>query len=550
MDYAAVTQNVKAWVQAHPNIAKLDSMGKSYEGRDLWIVTITNPNTGAPEDKPALYVEGGMDSDEVITVQSAMYLLHWVLTAYGSDPAVTELVDTQTLYLAPNVIPDQSEVFFHTPKKPRDSSTRPYDNDFDGLVDEDDMEDIDGDGQILQMRVKDPQGNYKKDPDDPRVMVRRIPSDGPEGGPFYRLYSREGIDNDGDGQFNEDPVGGVDVNRNWPAFWAQEYMQSWAGPYPLSEVECQNVLKFLMNHPNIASIVDLHSSGNLLYRPSSVYPDKDMNRTDRAFYRAFGRRYTEITDGQVFSVFEVRQNPSHGIMIDWAYDHLGVFAFAPELWAFPVDKNGLENHNATESERINWAIKNFGANVWNDWKPFNHPQLGDVELGGWCKLMDNNPMGAHVERIASEITEWMIFMWSQLPHIEVGEVTVDRVDEQTFRIEMTVSNIGFMPTNVTEIALKNGLAHPIFLTVEADKGLRVVGLSGGTKGHRKGKKGIMLGHLGGGWGVRTSKPHSVTAGLIIVDERRNQASTAKIQLIIDGKRAGTIRRTIELTAKR
>jgi hypothetical protein len=523
----------------------LDSLGKSYEGRDIWLVTITNRSTGDPKDKPGIYVQGGIDSDEVITVQSPMYLMHRILSAHGNDPAITKLVDTRTLYIAPNIIPDQSENFWHSPKRPRDSTTQPYDNDRDGLLDEDDQDDIDGDGQILQMRVEDPLGDRKVDPKDSRLMVSRLPSDGPDAGPFYRVYSREGIDNDGDGRINEDPVGGVDANRNWPSDWVPEYQQSWAGPYPLSEIENQHVMKFLLDNPNIGMDVELHSTGNFLYRPYSIYPDEEMEPTDLAFYNAFGRRYTDFTDGDVRTPISYMP---HGGMMDSTYQHLGIFGFAPELWAFPVDENGLENRHATASERFDWAIENLGEDVWNDWKPFDHPELGKVEIGGWAKPMPNNPVGSHVERISHEIGEWMIFLWAMLPLLEVDEVKVDRIDVKTYKVEMTVANTGFTSTNVTERAVTVGTAHPVFLAARAGEGIDIVGLVGGPAEHRKGTTGISLGYLGG-WGsarARSSRPTSATVSILVVDERPNRNSPANLEVVVDGERAGRVRRTIEL----
>lgn len=502
MDYATVTKNIKDWVSENTSIAQLESIGKSYEGRDMWLVTITNRSTGSPEVKPILYVQGGIDSDEVITVQAAMFLLRRVLNAYGNDPIITRLVDTHTLFIAPNVIPDQSEVFHHSPKRPRDSTIRPYDNDFDRLVDEDDMEDIDGDGRI-----------------------------------------------------NEDPVGGVDPNRNWPAHWIQEYQQSWAGLYPMSEVENQNLIRFVLAHSNIGTIVDLHSSGNLLYRLSSVYTDDEMNIVDLTFFKSLSRRYTELTDGPVITPLQgVRARGGRGvygsgIFIDWAYDHLGVFSFAPELWAFPVNKNSLENRDATESERIEWAIANFGDGAWIDWKPFNHPQLGKIELGGWHKPMPNNPMKEHVERITSEITEWMIFLWSQLPRVEVTGTDVDHVDGQTYRVSISVANTGFLPTNITERALTVRSALPVFLAAETDKDVRIVGWGGSPKGPRAGSQGIILGHLGGWGSSRMDAPNKVTVDLLVKDERQNKSSPAKLLVIIDGQRAGTLRQAINLEVK-
>lgn len=553
VDYAEMTRYLKQWVAAHPKIASLSSIGKSYEGRELWLVTITDTSTGPADKKPALYVQGGIDSDEVTATQSAMYLLHAVLNGYGRDPDITEMVKSQTLYILPNLIPDQSERFHQSPARVRDSSTRPYDNDRDGIKDEDDQEDIDGNGKILRMRVENPSGRFKKHPDDPRVMIERKPDDTAEDGPFYDLYPTEGVDNDGDGAINEDPVGGVDPNRNWPAHWKQEYEQDWSGPYPLSEVENRNLIDFYFDHPNIAAIVDLHTSGNLLYRPSSVYPDEEMNLQDLNFYRSIGEVYSGITDGPVWTPLSRRQASGgrgvygSGIMIDWAYDHLGVFSFAPELWNFPVDENNVEITDATESEKIDWALENLGEEVWTGWYEAEHPDLGKVELGGWNKPLPNNPVGEHVERIASEITEWMVFLWGRLPRLEVQTET-EKLDGDSYKLTVTVSNTGYMPTNVTERAKVVEEAMPVFISAEAS-GASILSMSGAKPASMYGKQGLVLGHIPG-W--KTSGVSEGTRGKPAINHKtvefvvESNNPTASVKLRVNGQRAGTLAKTIVL----
>lgn len=553
MDYRQMTDYLENWTSDHPDISDLSTIGKSYEDRDLWLVTVTNKETGSHETKPALYVQGGIDSDEVTATQSAMYLLHKLLSEYGTNEQITDLVDRHTLYLLPNLIPDQSERFHQGVFKVRDSTTRPYDNDKDGAKDEDDQEDIDNNGKILQMRVENPAGRYKQHADDPRVLVERSSSDKAGNGPYYDLYQTEGIDNDGDGTINEDPVGGVDPNRNWPAHWAQEYQQNWSGPYPVSEIENRNLIQFYFDHPNIVSIIDLHTSGNLLYRPSSVYPDEEMDLQDLNFYKAFGETYTGITDGPVWTPLSRRKASGGrgvygaGIMIDWAYDHLGVFSFAPELWNFPVDENNVEITDATESEKIDWAIENLGAEVWTDWYEAEHPQLGAVELGGWNKPMPNNPVGEHVERIAGEITDWMIYMWSRLPYLEM-DTEVESLGSNRYRVTATVSNSGFLPTNVTNHAVKVQSAKPVFISAESS-GASLLSMGGAEPISMYNKDGLNLGHIAG-W--KTSGVSEGTRGKPVSNYRKvefivqKEGRNAQLTLWVNGQRAGTVTKTIEL----
>src|SRR5205085_9685579 len=101
---------------------------------------------------------------------------------------------------------------------------KPMADDDDGLYDEDGPDDLDGDGNICQMRRLDPNGAWRVSPEDQRLMVPLQPDEKYEG-PRYTLLGEEGIDNDGDGLINEDGPGGYDLNRNWPAGWQPDGVQ-------------------------------------------------------------------------------------------------------------------------------------------------------------------------------------------------------------------------------------------------------------------------------------------------------------------------------------
>ena len=191
----------------------IDVVGKSEEGRDIWAMTVNNPKTGAALDKPGVYVDGNIHGNEIQAGEVCLAVLNRLLTGYGQNEQITKLVDRNAYY----VIPSSTSMAATTSSTTRTTRVRaaasgfPKDDDRDGLVDEDGPDDLDGDGNICTMRRKDPFGQYKTDPEDPRLMVRVKPGEKGE----WTLLGEEGIDNDGDGKVNEDGEGYVDGNRNW-----------------------------------------------------------------------------------------------------------------------------------------------------------------------------------------------------------------------------------------------------------------------------------------------------------------------------------------------
>ncbi|MGD2295321.1 MAG: M14 family metallopeptidase, partial [Candidatus Aminicenantes bacterium] len=287
--FSEVVRYLEDLNKAYPHITKLHIIGKSYLGKKLLVLEITNKDTGKGIEKPGCWIDGNLHASEVMGTEVCLKTIHTLVRLYGKDPFVTNLVDTRTVYVMPKLNPDGSDHYLTKPDGMR-SSVRPYDQDRDGRFDEDPGEDLNGDHNLTQMRVKDEKGPYKTSPDDPRLMVRR--QEGEKG--EWRIYS-EGIDNDGDGRFNEDGVGGLDINRNWPSRWQQEYIQRGAGPYPLSEPETRAVTEFLLMHRNVTGIINHHMSGNFVYRPPTnrnfdpiTGEEIKYPRQDEAIFQTFG----------------------------------------------------------------------------------------------------------------------------------------------------------------------------------------------------------------------------------------------------------------------
>src|SRR4051812_40062005 len=124
--YADLTAILQQMVAEYPQLLALESIGKSHEGRDIWVVTATNAGTGPAAEKPAFWVDGNIHSVEVSASAACLYLLHTLVTQHGSDPEISRALDTRAFYVVPRINPDGAEwALADNPKFIR-SSTRPY----------------------------------------------------------------------------------------------------------------------------------------------------------------------------------------------------------------------------------------------------------------------------------------------------------------------------------------------------------------------------------------------------------------------------------------
>ncbi len=443
--YDEMTALLKEAADKYPDLTKLHSLGKSYEGRELWMLEITNKNKGKPEEKPALYINGSIDSSEVVTTEGVLYSAQRLLEGYGEDATITDTVDRLLIYFVPRLMPDNAERYLTTPHNARSLSAVPGDSDGDGKKDEDPDDDLNGDGHIVRMRVKDPNGEWKISSKDPRLMVRRRP--GELEGTFYQVMA-EGKDDDGDGRYNEDGQGGVDPNRNYPGNWKPEYIQSGSGPYPMVVQEIRAEVEFLDEHPNIAAYINHHSSGGVVLRPSTAHDDSTIPDKDLEVLRVVGAMILEASgywlatsvydwryppgsedtkpgqtwrnpDGTLendprgpadeegdrrgaMMPAELRIDPmaeggidyayhAYGGTIETTYELMGMISYASEQWRCAFDNDLDGDGEISDFERLDWNDKHFGGDLFVNWTPFEHPQLGEVEIGGWKKYTTSSP---------------------------------------------------------------------------------------------------------------------------------------------------------------
>ncbi|HWK81612.1 MAG TPA: M14 family metallopeptidase, partial [Thermomicrobiales bacterium] len=326
--YQDLTDLLRSWAEAYPRLVTMESIGKSYEGRDLWALTITNTETGPADEKPAYLVDANIHAGEVTGCATVLKLIHILLTGYGTDEAVTRLLDTATFYIVPEIMVDGAERYLTSPDRMR-SSMRPYPEpeQKDGII----RSDLNGDGVVASMRIRDENGPWKTSPDDPRVMVRRGPDE--FGGEYYFVLPEGEIaDWDGGAIKLANDLWGLDLNRNFPYEWAPEWLQKGAGEFPLSDPETRALAEFIHAHPNIGGSQHFHTWSAVILRPSSNMPDTDMPKLDLTIYKAIGAMGVEETGYPCISIHDDyaydKKQPIHGAVLDWMYLTFGSYSFS------------------------------------------------------------------------------------------------------------------------------------------------------------------------------------------------------------------------------
>jgi len=468
----ALTRLLQDYAAARPDLVEIRSLGRSHEGRDIWLAVVTNRHTGADTDKPAFWVDGNIHAAELTASTACLYWLHQLLGTYGQEAATTELLDTRVIYLCPRLNPDGAELALADRPRHIRSSTRPYPFDepaVDGLT----VQDVDGDGRVLMMRVPDPHGGWKCHPGEPRLMVAREP--GEFGGSYYRVMPEGLLEAPFDGvslRLNRDREG-LDLNRNFPAFWRQEFEQLGAGPYPTSEPEVRAMVDFIVKHPNIGAAVSFHTHSGVILRPMGTQSDQDMTPEDLWLYQRFSKLGETLTGYPCVSIFhDFKYHPKEVITgtQDWLYEHLGALFWTVELWA-PNREAGITGYDwihwyrdhpvEDDLKLLKWSDEHCGGQAHVDWRPFEHPQLGAVEIGGWDRMNYwRNPPPALREREVARFPAWLSRIALSLPRLVLLSATAEPLGQGRWRVRCAVGNAGYLPSHVSQRALERKVARP------------------------------------------------------------------------------------------
>jgi hypothetical protein len=460
---------------AHPKFVKLSSLAKSRAGHDVWLVRIGAGEEKALEKRPAMLVVAGIEGNDLAGSFSAASWVKTLATKYDSDENVRRLVDTKTIYVLPRLNADAADSAFAKPQVERLVSTLPVDDDHDGMVDEDGPDDLNNDGLITWMRVEDPQGEYILDPAEPRLLLKADHARGEVG--RWR-YLTEGRDDDHDEQWNEDGIGGVNFNRNFP--YNYKFFAPTSGVNQISETETRALADFVVAHPNIAIVFTFGAADNLTQPPkaeaagASKRPQTDVQPDDLPYYRELGKAWRDALGLKK----ELPGASEQGTFSDWMYFHRGRLSLAARAWTTALqleldkakkedkkeekkdaekpkdekkDDKKPDNRNEEERAVLKWFDENAkGAFV--PWQKIEHPDFPGktAEIGGYAPFVRSNPPEQLLEGLAQKHGEFLMALALKFPAVRLRSSKVKPLGESLYDITVQIENTGYLPTSLTQ----------------------------------------------------------------------------------------------------
>ncbi|MCX6561876.1 MAG: M14 family metallopeptidase, partial [Candidatus Aminicenantes bacterium] len=467
---------------AFPKFVKVGAIGKSVENRDVLLVTVNNPDTGPEMSKAAMYIEANVHGNEIQGGEICLYTVWYLMENYGRLESITRLVNERVFYLVPTINPDGRQYFFESPSGNARSGHLPVDDDNDGLFDEDGPDDLNGNGVIEQIRKYVPgKGTHRISKLDPRMLE---PVGFGETGD-YILLGQEGIDNDKDGRVNEDDAGSYDGNRNYPIDWQPNYIQSGAMDYPTQLPEARAEIEFLDAHPNVSGVQSYHNNGGMILRGPGADYMGEYPMTDKAAYDELGQNGERILPFYRYIIIWSGLYTVHGGFIDFTNDGLGMLSFSNELWngdqyftspELKEQQKDPASPIAPQKSRFFFDDKLEFGDQFMEWKPFKHPDYGDVEIGGsWKKTTSRVPPRFMLEELCHRNMAFTLYQADELPLIKMSPLEVQKVDGDVYRVFVEVTNPKVTPT-ILEKAAQNNVVRPDLLTLEG-KGVEVISAS-------------------------------------------------------------------------
>ncbi|GJQ30047.1 MAG: hypothetical protein HBSAPP03_19310 [Phycisphaerae bacterium] len=567
---------------AHPEVVSLFTFGTSGDGVPLRGARLAAAGEGpTPEDRPAIVIVAGLNPLHRVGMDTALGLIDELASNQH------EFLSKRCVYVIPCANPDGfSRVERASPRMDWPRTPHTGDADHDARRGEDPAEDLNGDGFITMMRLKDPSpttglaAEFMLDPADGRILKRPDTAKGERA--QYALLI-EGVDNDGDGKFNEDGPGGagdIDPSTNFPYRWPE--FADGAGDHALCLPETRALAEWFIEKRNIAAVLVFGPGDTLINVPPTGRFDASgqvplgIEEGDKAAYDAVSAAFKEATKMNAATALD-----NAGSLQGWVYAHLGILSFQTPVWvrpdqiakadearpaetppaneptpaetpaaddprarlrafqnATPAERERMmaefEAMPAAERERIMAAVRGgqpggqpgagappsggppaggppgggrrgggrgpgrggsapgggasagpTAAPATDDeawlkydaervaagdesgfilWTPFTHPQLGEIEIGGWKPGFKHNPPADELPRLVAEQTAFLKSLSTKFPNLTPQGPWVERLGPSLWRITVRVVNEGTQPS-MPSLAVKARRTTPTLVTI-------------------------------------------------------------------------------------
>lgn len=328
LDHAALTARLRKLANDQPGLVRLESLSQSLGKREVWRLELGTPITPPNTNRPAMLVVAGLEGNDLVGSSVALGWAEGLIASAATNATIKQLLKNSTIHVIPRLNVDATESFFASPKVDRIATNLPVDDDHDGLIDEDAAEDLNTDGVVTQMRVQDPEGEFVLDATEPRLLVKADKAKGERGA--WRLLT-EGIDNDKDEAWNEDGLGGVNLNRNFP--FGYKFFDAASGKHPVSEVETRALADFFVSHANIGIVFTFGAADVLTQTPKAEpggkRPPGAMHEGDLPILKELGKSWRDALGLKK----EVSVPNETGTFAEWAYFDRGRLAVSTRAWS-------------------------------------------------------------------------------------------------------------------------------------------------------------------------------------------------------------------------
>lgn len=453
LDYTEVEAWCHQTARSHPDLVQVTTVGTTRHGRPILLVRVAGPGE-AVEDRASFWIDGGTHASEFTSVMTTVVCLsRWVEALVAGDPATCAWFSRHAVYAIPCVSPDgfqamcEGHPFLRSSLRPPKAGTARV-----GLA----PDDLDADGRVLWMRWPDPAGPWVPDEEVPVLMRPRTIDDDPARA-YFMCQEGSLLNWDGVRWIAAPREFGVDLNRNFPGGWAPFQMFGMdGGDYPLSEAESRAVVDTFAGLAHVAAAVTNHTyTGCVLTEPHSE--DCPLGTQDIDLLEDLA---TDAVVGTGYKVFKVHPHFRYdlkrkivGVWSETMCTVFGVAAYTVELWS-PFRHAGLDPDNPLDfllkpkPEDTRKVVGKFVEDgAWTPWRPFDHPQLGAVEIGGidYLRTIRNPPecaLAAECDRgfrIADRVRR-------AVPEVD-ARVAVKTLGDGLRRIELVLENNGYLSSS-------------------------------------------------------------------------------------------------------